>query len=219
LFAAGRLLAVVWLAGACGQAEPLPAAHQADVTGTLTVDGAPAQLARCRPGHAVFVFVEVDTTLGTLRFGDGKLAWQGSELTCQKLDRSWGGGVRRDGTAYFRGTLAFRCGKLAGDLVLDCGQISPQEGAELARNRAAAKPQKPSPSPSGSSPISAGTSGASPRPSPRSPSAAGTSGTSGASPSPSGSLSRPSETSPRPSGSSPSPSGNSPSPSGNSPSP
>lgn len=186
LLAAGSLLTVVWLAGACGQAEPLPAAHQADVTGTLTVDGAPAQLARCRPGHAVFVFVEVDTTLGTLRFGDGKLAWQGSELTCQKLDRSWGGGVRRDGTAYFRGTLAFRCGKLAGDLALDCGQISPQEGAELARNRAGAKkPQGPSPSPSGSSPSAAGTPGVSLSPSPSSP--------------------RPSDTAPKPSGSSPSP--------------
>lgn len=131
------LLAVAWLAGACGQPEPSSARH--DVTGTLSVDGAPAQLLRCRPGHTVNVFVEVDTTLGTLRFGDGKLAWQGSEQACQKLDRSWGGGIRRDGTAYFRGTLAFRCGTLTGELALDCGQISPEEGAELAKNRAAAK--------------------------------------------------------------------------------
>ena len=136
-------LAVAWLASACGRAEPPAARGQRDVTGTLAVDGAPAQLVRCRPGHAVNVFVEVDTTLGTLRFGDGKLSWQGSEQVCQKLDRSWGGGIRQDGTAYFRGTLSVRCGKLAGDLALDCGQISPAEGAELARNRAAAKARGP----------------------------------------------------------------------------
>ena len=138
-------LAVAWLAGTC-RAEPQEAAHgQRDVTGTLTVEGAPAQLVRCRPGHAVNVFVEVDTTLGTLRFGDGKLSWQGREQACQKLDRSWGGGIRQDGTAYFRGTLSVRCGKLAGDLALDCGQISLAEGAELARNRAADKPAGPPP--------------------------------------------------------------------------
>ena len=140
----GGWLAAAWLAGACSQAEPPPpAAHDvsADVMGTLTVDGAPAQLARCRPGHAVHVFVEVDTSLGTLRFGDGTLSWRGAELACEKLDRSWGGGVRRDGSAYFRGSLAFRCGTLRGDLTLDCGHISPQEAAELARNRAAAKAQ------------------------------------------------------------------------------
>jgi len=132
-------LAVAWLAGACGPAEPPAARGQRDVTGTLTVDGAPAQLVRCRPNHDVNVFVEVDTTLGTLRFGDGKLSWQGREQVCQKLERRWGGGIRQDGTAYFRGTLSVRCGKLAGDLALDCGQMSLAEGAELARNRAAAK--------------------------------------------------------------------------------
>jgi hypothetical protein len=147
------MLAVAWLAGACSRSEPPPAAREAssgtdgvagvtgatDVTGTLTFDGKPAGLTACRPGHAVHVFVEVDTTLGTLRFGDAKLSWQGSEQACQKLDRSWGGGVRRDGSAYFRGTLAFRCGTLEGDLVLDCGQITPAEAAELAHNRAEAK--------------------------------------------------------------------------------
>ena len=50
-----------------------------------------------------------------------------------RLNSGWG-------TAYFRGTLSVRCGKLAGDLALDCGQISLAEGAELARNRAAAMP-------------------------------------------------------------------------------
>ncbi len=145
-------LAVAWLAGACSRSEPPPAAREAPsgtsgvtgVTGTLTADGKLAWLTACRPGHAAHVFVEVDTTLGTLRFGDAKLSWQGSEQTCQKLDRSWGGGVRRDGSAYFRGTLAFRCGTLEGDLVLDCGQVTPAEAAELARNRAAAG-QSPEP--------------------------------------------------------------------------
>jgi len=47
--------------------------------------------------------------------------------------------VRRDGSAYFHGTLEFRCGALAGNLALDCGRITPAEAAELARNRAAAQ--------------------------------------------------------------------------------
>jgi hypothetical protein len=127
---------MVGLAAACGQPASAPALP--DATGTLTVDGSPAQLIGCRPGHAVHVFVEVDTTRGALRFGDGKLFWNGAELTCTKLDRSWGGGVRRDGSAYFRGTLAFRCERLAGELSLDCGHITPEEGAELTKNRAAA---------------------------------------------------------------------------------
>jgi hypothetical protein len=142
-----------WLAAACSKPAPPPV--NADVTGTLTVDGAPAALVRCRPGRAVHVFVEVDTSLGTLRFGEGKLSWNGSEQACSKLDRSWGGGVRGDGSAYFRGTLAFRCGGLLGDLSLDCGQISPDEGAELARNRAAAIPV-PAPPP-GANPAPANT--------------------------------------------------------------
>jgi hypothetical protein len=110
----------------------------AEVRGTFTIGGAAARLERCRPGHAVHVFVEVDTSLGTLRFGEGKLFWDGNELACAKLDRSWGGGIRQDGSTYFRGTLAFRCGKLDGDLVLSCGQITATEAAQLDANRAAA---------------------------------------------------------------------------------
>jgi hypothetical protein len=140
-------LAVVGLASACS--KPPPPAAGADATGTLTVDGAAAQLVACRPGHAAHVFVEVDTSKGTLRFGEGKLAWNGDLLTCSKLDRSWGGGIRRDGSAYFRGTLAFRCDHLAGELSLDCGGITPEEGAELAANRAAARSAAPE-APSGS---------------------------------------------------------------------
>jgi hypothetical protein len=147
-------LTVAWLVAACSKPEPPPVT--ADVTGTLTVDGAPAKLVRCRPGHAVRVFVEVDTSLGILRFGEGKLSWNGSEQACSKLDRSWGGGVRGDGSAYFRGTLAFRCGGLLGDLSLDCGQITPDEGAELAKNRAAAMP---GPAPSNPAPTTAAPAG------------------------------------------------------------
>lgn len=106
----------------------------AEVTGTMQVAGAPVALTRCRPGHAVHVFVEVDTSAGTLRFGEGKLWWLGSERRCARLDRRWGGGVRRDGSTYFRGTLSFACGDLTGDLALDCGGITPAESTELARN-------------------------------------------------------------------------------------
>ena len=132
------LLAVAWFAGACSKAAPAPEAAAAEVRGTFTIGGAPAKLERCRPGHAVHVFVEVDTSLGTLRFGEGKLFWDGNELACAKLDRSWGGGIRQDGSTYFRGTLAFRCGKLEGDLALSCGGITTAEAAQLDANRAAA---------------------------------------------------------------------------------
>ncbi len=133
------LLAVAWFAGACGKADPAPEAVAApEVRGTFTIGGAAARLERCRPGHAVHVFVEVDTSLGTLRFGEGKLSWDGNELACAKLDRSWGGGIRQDGSTYFRGTLAFRCGKLDGDLALSCGKITAAEAAQLDANRAAA---------------------------------------------------------------------------------
>lgn len=100
----------------------------------MQVAGAAVALKRCRPGHAVHVFVEVDTSAGTLRFGEGKLWWLGSERRCERLDRRWGGGVRRDGSTYFRGTLSFACGDLTGDLALDCGGITPIESAEMARN-------------------------------------------------------------------------------------
>ncbi len=120
---------------ACSKTTPA----STEVTGTLTVDGTAATLKACRPGHAVHVFVEVDTSAGLLRFGEGKLYWNGTELTCTKLDRSWGGGVRGDDSAYFRGTLAFDCGKVTGDLKLDCGHITLEERAELDKNAAAAR--------------------------------------------------------------------------------
>lgn len=137
-----RSLVVVALAGACSRSGP--AAHR-DVTGTVLVGGVPAALLDCRPGHTHRVFVEVDTSIGVLRFAAGTLAWNGIALGCQKLDRSWGGGIRRDGTAYFRGHLAFRCAPVAGDLTLDCGRITPAEAAALERNRAGRSEPPPAP--------------------------------------------------------------------------
>jgi len=102
------------------------------------VGGVPAELVRCRPGHDEHVFVEVDTSLGVLRFQHGKVSWNGSELGCEKANRSWGGGFRSDGQTYFRGALRLHCGVVVADLTLDCGQITSEEGAELARNRAEA---------------------------------------------------------------------------------
>jgi hypothetical protein len=119
------------------------------VQGAFTVDGQPQTLLACNTGHAVHVFVEVLTTSGRLHFEDQALYWtadtasteRGAKLACEKLDRSWGGGNRMDGTSYFRGTLAFRCtnGKtpLAGDLTIDCGHITAGERAELDKNRKA----------------------------------------------------------------------------------
>ena len=129
---AALLLGAVGVFGGC-QREPA-ATPAPEVTGALSIAGAPARLVRCRPGHGVHVFVEVDTSAGTLRFGDGKLYWQGSERSCAKLDRRWGGGIRRDGSAYFRGTLALACGDLTADLALDCGHVTPDEARELTRN-------------------------------------------------------------------------------------
>ena len=107
--------------------------------GTLRVGDAVAALVACRPGHAERVFVDVDTSLGTLRFQNMKLYWQRAELTCKKLDRSWGGGIRSNKTAYWRGSLDFDCeaggARLVGMLKLDCGMITAEERASLDANR------------------------------------------------------------------------------------
>ena len=80
-----------------------------------------------------------------LRFRRGELAAQFRSTTwevlaCEKLERSWGGGARVDGSAYFRGTLDFRCrwidSLLVGKLTLDCGHITPEERRSLDKNRA-----------------------------------------------------------------------------------
>jgi hypothetical protein len=133
-----RVVVLAALSLACRSAEPPTAAAHDELSGTFRVGPAPARLIACKPGHGVHVFVDVETSLGTLRFGEGKLRWDGAELACEKLDRRWGGGVRNDGSAYFRGMLDFRCGKLVGQLNLDCGGVSASEGAELEKNARAA---------------------------------------------------------------------------------
>lgn len=110
------------------------------MTGTLTVDGAPALLRRCQPFHQTHTFIEVDTSLGTLRFENKQAYWNGDLLACTRLDRSWGGGVRADGTAYWRGTLDLACGRVVAKLKLDCGAITPAERAALDR-RGSASPR------------------------------------------------------------------------------
>ena len=159
------VLALALVVAGCGKGdEPreLPPGPSADrVEGALALAGVPQTLNVCLPAHATHTFVEVIASEGKLRFEDGKLYWtfdrngtaRGTELTCEKLDRSWGGGVRSNGTAYWRGTLSFRCrlectsndpgcdrrkyraATVAGDLKLDCGGITAQERAELDANR------------------------------------------------------------------------------------
>ncbi|MEO8706470.1 MAG: hypothetical protein ABI867_40975 [Kofleriaceae bacterium] len=112
-------------------------------TGTITVAGKPGAPTACSPGHSVHTFVEVVTSAGKLRFEDQQLYWnptpgaitRGDRLECTKLDRSWGGGNRSDGTSYWRGTLVFTCGAITGDLDLDCGSITKEERAQLDANR------------------------------------------------------------------------------------
>ena len=141
------------LAIGCSKREEPPApapgsgaASTDKIEGTLTVDGAPAPITACRPGHGVTTFVELVTAAGTLRFENKQLAWNGEVLACTKLDRSWGGGTRPDGTAYWRGTLRFSCDRagtndsrpqerVTGDLTVDCGGITPTERAQLDANR------------------------------------------------------------------------------------
>jgi hypothetical protein len=121
-----------------------PAAAPADkIEGMLTIDGAPVPITACRPGHGVSTFVELVTAAGTLRFENKQLSWNGEVLACTKLDRSWGGGTRPDGTAYWRGTLRFECDRksprggdrASGDITVDCGGITPTERAQLDANR------------------------------------------------------------------------------------
>ncbi len=118
-----------------------------EVKGTLRFGGKPLALLGCVAGHVDHVFAEVVTASGKLRFEDQQLYWnpdpsagvRGDRLDCEKLDRSWGGGNRLDGTSYFRGTLAFRCTlgptPVTGELTLDCGSITAAERAQLDGNR------------------------------------------------------------------------------------
>ena len=127
--------------------DTAPAVDEApEVSGTLTVGDRPTKLTECHPTagpDGVAVVLTTDTG-GRLRFRRGELAFQLRDprwevLPCDKLERSWGGGARADGSAYFRGTLDFACrwGNLAmaGKLALDCGHITAAERASLDKNR------------------------------------------------------------------------------------
>lgn len=137
---------------ACGKG----AAASSEVTGILTVKGAVVTITKCRPDHDTDgTYVVMETSSGALRFTNKQLWWNGDDhegfapgavLDCTKLDRSWGGGLRTDGTSYWRGTLAFDCTDgphtFKGDLTLDCGNITAEERASLDKQRTDMKLQQ-----------------------------------------------------------------------------
>jgi hypothetical protein len=141
-----RLPLVVLALAACGNKS---ASTTKEVTGTLSVKGEAVTVTKCHPDRGIDgVYVILETTKGALRFEAKKLYWNGDDpegfrrgatLDCTKVDRSWGGGSRTDGTAYFRGTLDFDChdgpNKIAGNLTLDCGNITAEERAQLDKQR------------------------------------------------------------------------------------
>ena len=138
--------ALLVAACACGKGDDKQPDKRREVTGTLSLDGKPLDVTQCRAGRGETTYVELVTANGKLRFENKQLFWatsgadRGDRLQCDKLDRSWGGGLRKDGTSYFRGQLIFKCRgpagqQLAGDVQVDCGGITPEERAELDKNR------------------------------------------------------------------------------------
>ncbi len=140
-----RIALTSLLVAACGQgATPSP-----EVTGTFEAKGSAVTITKCRPDHGIDgTYVVMETPKGALRFANKQLWWNGDDpegfapgavLDCTKLDRSWGGGMRQDGTSYWRGTLAFDChdgpNTYRGDLKLDCGNITAEERASLDKQR------------------------------------------------------------------------------------
>lgn len=125
---------------ASGAPRATPDATSEVVEGTLLVDGSSVGPLRCRPGANVHIFVDIVSPAGVLRFEDQRMSWDGEPLTCARLDRSWGGGRRPDNSAYWRGTLDFACRAgartYAGQLRLDCGDITTEERAQLDAQRA-----------------------------------------------------------------------------------
>lgn len=124
------------------------------IEGTLTLDGKPLAITACRPGRDPQLYVDLVTASGALRFVSGeaeRLFWnprpdantRGEPISCAIPHRSWGGGTRKDGAAYFRGELAFSCpgapgtleGTLEGKVSLDCGDIRPAEREGLDEQR------------------------------------------------------------------------------------
>ncbi len=67
---------------------------------------------------------------------------RGRTIACSIPHRSWGGGTRADGAAYFRGELVFSCEgppAIAGKVTLDCGDIRAGERASLDEQRRRAR--------------------------------------------------------------------------------
>ncbi|MGN6110676.1 MAG: hypothetical protein ACTHU0_36575 [Kofleriaceae bacterium] len=130
-----------------GSATAPTGAAADQIHGELKIAGQPVAIAACRPGRGTTTFVELVTASGKLRFEDRQLFWtadrasasRGDPLACTRLERSWGGGSRLDGTAYFRGRLVFACtgapGAIEGDVSVDCGGITPDERRGLDANR------------------------------------------------------------------------------------
>lgn len=141
----GLPLAVALTLAACGKSAPT----SKEVTGTFTAKGEAVTVTKCHPDRGIDgVYVILETPKGALRFEAKKLYWNGDDpegfmrgatLDCTKLDRSWGGGTRADGTAYFRGLLDFDChdgpNAYVGTLTLDCGNITAEERAQLDQQR------------------------------------------------------------------------------------
>lgn len=134
------LLLLALVAGGCDNKKTENKPARPEVQGTLSLDGKPLAITKCRAGRGVTTYVALETAEGTLRFEDKQLFWSNAKLECTKLDRSWGGGLRKDGTSYFRGHLIFVCRAptgqpLTGDVQVDCGGITDEERRELDRNR------------------------------------------------------------------------------------
>ena len=141
-----RALAVVLLLLVACDKKSKSKPPSREVTGALELDGKPLDITRCAAGRGVTTYVELITASGKLRFEDKQLFWSASDpgrgepLQCDKLDRSWGGGLRKDGTSYFRGHLIFVCRgpsgqSITGDLQLDCGAITADERQQLDKNQ------------------------------------------------------------------------------------
>ncbi|MBA3541740.1 MAG: hypothetical protein H0T79_19150 [Deltaproteobacteria bacterium] len=145
------------LAAVCGACGTPDAPTPATAPSTLTIDGAAIAVTGCRAGLNArrdgialdLVLAKATPTAGIarLRFTRQRLHAaatsdgldDGTELECTKLDRSWGGGARADGTYYWRGFLDFRCTQgthqLVGRQELACGDPTPEEKASLDHQR------------------------------------------------------------------------------------
>ncbi len=118
--------------------------------GTLTIDGQATPIAACRVvenAHRDGVALDLVHARGRLRFTRQHLYStahvddldDGTELTCAKLDRRWGGGIRPGGGGYWKGMLDVRCDRVVGRIELACGDPTPEETRQLDDNAAAAR--------------------------------------------------------------------------------